>query len=185
MITSTVARREPSAVPSGSLGIIDQLFDDWMRSLPIRRPLDLAPDWPHEELIRVDQYRENATEVIQAELPGIDPDKDVEITITDGMLQIHAERRVQATTDDNGYRRHEIRYGAKSRTLALPEGTTEADITATYRNGILDIRVPVSRPRPAPAPIKIAIANGEPIPAQPQPAQPGTRGPAARRRRGS
>jgi HSP20 family protein len=113
-------------------------------------------------------------------MPGIDPDKDVEITITDGMLQIHAERRVEDTTKDNGYSRREIRYGAMSRTLPLPDGTTEEDITATYRNGILEIRVPVSRPRPAPAPIKVTVTNGEPPSPQPRPQQPRTRGPARR-----
>jgi HSP20 family protein len=176
MIMSTVARREPVATPSSSFGIIDQLFDDWMRSLPTRRPFDLAPNWPDEELIRVDQYREDAIEVIRAEMPGIDPDKDVEITITGGMLQIHAGRRVEDKTEDNGYNRREIRYGAMSRTLPLPEGTTEADITATYRDGILEIRVPVSRSRPAPAPIKIPVANTEPTRPQPGSGQARTRG---------
>lgn len=177
---ATVARREPSAVPSSSFEIIDQLFDDWMRSLAVRRPFDLPPNWPDEGLIRLDQYREDTTEVIRAEMPGIDPDKDVEITVADGMLQIRAERRVQDKSDENGYHRHEIRYGAMSRTLALPEGATAADITATYRDGILEIRIPVSRPRSVPAPLKIAVTNSEPTHPPSRPGQPRTRGPAPR-----
>ena len=63
-----------------------------------RDPFGLwAFDWP--ELFQsvpslpVEEYLDGDTLVIRAELPGIDPDKDVEITIGDGLLHIHAERR--------------------------------------------------------------------------------------------
>jgi HSP20 family protein len=87
--------------------------------------------------------------VVRAELPGIDPDEDVELTVTDGMLHIEAERREEEETEDKGYVRRELRYGSFSRSLPLPEGATEADITATYKDGILEIRVPAPQPPPA------------------------------------
>ena len=62
----------------------NRMAEEWMRSLPMRRPFGLGWDWPAEDLIRVDHYRDGNTEVIRAELPGIDPDKDVQVTVTDG-----------------------------------------------------------------------------------------------------
>ena len=98
--------------------------------LPMRRPCGLNWDWPGEDLIRVDEFREGNTQVIRAELPEIDPDKDVEITVADGMLRINAERRVEEKTQEAGYTRHEMRYGSFTRTLPLAEGATESDIKA-------------------------------------------------------
>ena len=87
--------------------------------------------------------------MIRADLPGIDPDPDVELTVSDGMLDIRAERREEDKREDKGYLRRELRYGSLSRALPLPKGITESDITATYKAGILEIRVPEPRQEPA------------------------------------
>lgn len=155
---SSLIRRGGTA-PAGRFNRMDRIFEEWMRSLPLRRPFGLGWDWPGEDLIRVDEYREGDTEVIRAELPGIDPERDVELTVRDGMLRIKAERRVQEKTEEAGYLRHELRYGSMSRTLPLPDGVAEADILATYKDGILEIRVPVPE-RPASEPKKIEIRQG-------------------------
>jgi HSP20 family protein len=138
---------------------IDRLFDEWMRSFPMRRPFGPGWDLAGEDLIRVDEYRENGTQVIRAELAGIDPDKDVEVTVKDGLLQINAQRRLEEKTEDKGYTRHELRYGSFSRTLPLPDGASESDIKASYKDGILEIRVPVSEPPAAAEPTKIAVTK--------------------------
>jgi HSP20 family protein len=120
-----------------------------MRTFAGRRGVAMPWDVQGEELISVDEYRDGQTHVIRAELPGIDPEKDVELTISQGMLRIDAERRVEEDTQDKGYTRHELRYGRFTRTLPLPEGATESDVTATYRDGILEVRVPVPEPAAA------------------------------------
>ena len=81
---------------------MDRIFDEWMRSLPMRRPFGLAWDWPGDDLIRVDEYRDGDTQVVRAELPGIDPQKDVDLTVADGMLRIGADRRIEDRTEDKG-----------------------------------------------------------------------------------
>jgi HSP20 family protein len=142
---STLSRRDrldPGQV-AAPFSRMDRLFDEWFRSLPMRRPFGLAWDWPGEELIRVDEFRDGDTQVIRAELPGIDPAKDVQITAADGMLTIKAERRIEQDREDKGYTRHELRYGAMARTLPLPENVAEGDISASYKDGLLEIRVPV------------------------------------------
>ena len=59
--------------------------------------------------------------------------------------RIEAERREEEKTEEKGYVRHEMHYGSFARTLPLPEGVSEADIKATYKDGILDIRVSGAR----------------------------------------
>lgn len=117
-------------------GRFDQLFDEWARMMPFRR-------WSEPvDLIRVAEYRKDGALVVRADLPGIDPDKDVELTVSDGILRIEAERREEEKQEGKGYLRREVRYGSMSRSLPLPEGVTEADITATYKDGVLEVRIP-------------------------------------------
>jgi HSP20 family protein len=130
-----------------TVDLFDRMFDDWMSMWPFRRPALLAR-WMPADLIKIDEYRENGTLVVRAELPGIDPDKDVELTVTDGMLHIEAERREEEKTEEKGYLRRELHYGSFTRSLPLPEGVTEADVTASYKDGILEIRVPAPQPEP-------------------------------------
>ena len=135
----------------------DRLFDEWMRTMPMRRLLGEASG---EDVIRVDEYRDDDTQVIRAELPGIDPDKDVEISVSGGMLRINAERRVEEKTEQKGFTRHEMRYGSFTRTLPLAEGATEDDIRADYKDGVLEIRVPVAQPAVQTEPKKVPVAHG-------------------------
>ena len=139
---------------------LDRMFDEWFRTLPARRPWSGAEAEPGDDVIRVDEFREGNQQVIRAELPDIDPEKDVDVTVQDGMLRIAAQRRIEEERQDKGYTRRELRYGSSSRTLPLPEGADEKDIRASYKDGILEIRVPVSAP-PGPAePTKISVSRG-------------------------
>jgi HSP20 family protein len=93
-------------------------------------------------------------------MAGMDPGKDVEVTVSDGMLRIAAERREEEKTEEKDYYRRELRYGSFSRDLPLPDGTTESDIQASYKDGILEIRVPVAK-EAAPEPAKkIPVTKG-------------------------
>jgi HSP20 family protein len=90
----------------------------------------------------VDVFHRDEDLVIRAELPGIDPEKDVEITLREGVLTIRGERRHEARSTQNGMERIESATGSFSRSVALPEGVTEEDIRAHYENGILEVVVP-------------------------------------------
>jgi len=108
---------------------------DWLEggfpTLPVMRPFGGA------QVMRVEDYVEGSQYVVRAELPGIDPEKDVEITVDDGVLSIKAERREEKKQSH----RSEFRYGAFTRSMTLPTGTDENDVTATYGDGILEVRV--------------------------------------------
>ena len=90
-------------------------------------------------MFRVEDYVKDNNYVVRAELPGMDPDKDIEITVDDGTLTIHAERR-EETKEAH---RSEFRYGSFTRSVALPDQADTEHITATCDKGILEVTVPV------------------------------------------
>jgi HSP20 family protein len=121
---------------------------DWtMRGIPERMSwlglpeLDLLAE---RDGMRLEEFREDGSLVVRAEMPGIDPDKDVEITVKDGILSLRAERREQhEETDEKGFYRSEFRYGQFNRRIPLPPGASDKDVTAKYSDGILEIRLPI------------------------------------------
>jgi HSP20 family protein len=88
---------------------------------------------------RAEDYVEDGHYVVRMELPGIDPDEDVEITVDGDTLQIIAQR---AAEKKDG-RRTEFRYGVFSRSLQLPHGVAAKEINASYDKGVLTITVPL------------------------------------------
>ncbi|HEY3485043.1 MAG TPA: Hsp20/alpha crystallin family protein [Ilumatobacteraceae bacterium] len=117
--------------------LLPTLFERSFADLPVWK--DLTGD----SMLKVEEYLEDGKLIVRVEMPGLDPDKDIEINVSDGRLRVQAERRMDGTTDDkNGYH-SEFRYGMFERTLRLPPGATEEDITATYTDGILEVSVPI------------------------------------------
>ncbi|MFE1291828.1 Hsp20/alpha crystallin family protein [Streptomyces sp. NPDC058751] len=88
--------------------------------------------------IRVEEYLKDGSYVLRAELPGLDPDKDVEITVEDNVLTLRAERS-EETTEKH---RTEFRYGTFVRSVRLPAGAKGEEATAEYKDGVLTITVP-------------------------------------------
>ncbi len=90
-------------------------------------------------MIRLEEDVQDGHYVVRAELPGIDPAKDVDITVRDGQLTIKAERSEQKESKG----RSEFSYGSFTRSVTLPAGADEDDIKATYDKGILTVDVAV------------------------------------------
>jgi HSP20 family protein len=101
--------------------------------------------WPMVEEMRVEEYVDGDELVVRCEMAGIDPDKDVDIQVTDGSPNISAERREKSESKDKGGYRSEFRYGSSSRRVPLPAGASEKDVKATYTDGILEVRLPIDR----------------------------------------
>ena len=87
--------------------------------------------------MRVEEFSRDGDYVVRAEMPGIDPAKDIDITIQDGFLTIEGKREEKL---DEGAR-SEFFYGQFQRTLSLPMGVDERSIKAQYRDGILEISI--------------------------------------------
>lgn len=96
-----------------------------------------------ESWLRVEEYRDAGSLVIKAQVPGIDPDTDADITVTGNQLQITVRHEEKTQPEDiKGYR-SEFRYGTLSRTLTLPAAVDPGEVKASYTDGVLEIRVPV------------------------------------------
>jgi HSP20 family molecular chaperone IbpA len=101
-----------------------------------------------------DEIKDGRYEV-RAEIPGVDPAKDIDITVHDGVLTVKAERSEKKESKG----RSEFSYGSFVRTVSLPAGADEDDITATYEKGILTVSVAVKEPKPAEKRIQVQLDN--------------------------
>jgi predicted unusual protein kinase regulating ubiquinone biosynthesis (AarF/ABC1/UbiB family)/HSP20 family molecular chaperone IbpA len=126
---------------------------DWLESPWTGPPPFLAGQvFRLEESIRDDSY------VIRAELPGLDPGNDIQVTVDGRILTIRAERRQR----DNGPYRSEFRYGSLARAVRLPARVDAADVTARYDKGVLEVSVPVRVVKPEGTRIPIQDADAMP-----------------------
>lgn len=139
MTTLPVRRRARSHFPE---------LSEWFAGFPTFA--GLQPVLGNRMMRLEDETKEGSYEV-RAELPGIDPAKDVDITVRDGLLTIKAERSEKKEFDG----RSEFAYGSFERTVTLPSGAQEDDIKATYDKGILTVSVPLAEAKPAEKRIKI------------------------------
>jgi HSP20 family protein len=99
---------------------------------------------------------ETESEVVYAfDLPGIPEDK-ISVELDEGALTISAEREREESVEDGRFYRFERRFGSFTRTIGVPQGVTEQDVTAEYRNGVLEVHV---RKPEQPKPRKIQIAG--------------------------
>lgn len=105
------------------------------------------PVLPAGALIPVEQVHEEGALLIRAELPGVDPHEDVDITVEDGLLTIVAQREERSKQHRGEGYRSEFRYGRFERQLRLPQGAGVDDVSATYRDGVLEVRVPIPAER--------------------------------------
>lgn len=110
--------------------------------------------------IKVEELVDDGKLVVRAELPGIDPERDVDVSISEGQLRIQAHREERQEEKEKGGYRTEFRYGSFTRTLALPEGVSGDDVTATYTDGVLEVRVPIPEQKPARLSNKVEVKRG-------------------------
>ena len=129
---------------------------DWLES-----PWAGPPPFLAGQVFRLEESAGDDCYVIRAELPGLDPENDIEVTVDGRILTIRAERRQQ----DKGPSRSEFRYGSLARTVRLPAGVDPADVTARYGKGVLEVRVPVRVIKPEGT--RIAVEDADAVPEQP------------------
>jgi HSP20 family protein len=101
---------------------------------------------------------ETDSEIVYAlDLPGIPEDK-ISVELDEGALTITAEReRSQQESEDRFYR-FERRYGTFTRTFGVPQGVTESDVSADYKNGVLEVHV---RKPEQPKPKRIQVGSSD------------------------
>jgi HSP20 family protein len=85
--------------------------------------------------------------VVRVELPGVDPTKDVSITIEDDVLVVKGERSSEEEVKEKDYYRMESSFGAFERRLPIPENVDEDEIVASYADGVLEVVIPGAVPK--------------------------------------
>jgi HSP20 family protein len=81
--------------------------------------------------------------MIHADLPGL-TENDVKVEVTDEGLVLQGERKQEHTSEEGGWHRSERVYGRFHRLIPLPDGAKIDDVEANFKNGVLEISVPVT-----------------------------------------
>jgi HSP20 family protein len=136
---------------------VEKTFEDFSRRSPF------APFMPSAAEVmapRIDISETKDALEITAELPGTD-EKDLEITLSEGMLTIRGEKKSERDEEDTGKNWHVIErsYGAFSRSIALPFEPESGKVEAKFDKGVLRIRLP-KPPEVAKKQQKIEIKKG-------------------------
>lgn len=145
--------------------------------LELWRPL-IDPEKEWDSIIRVPRFvsegfefpfrpsmdvtRTDGELIVTAELPGIDPGKDVEITVGEDYLTIKGEKSEEKEVSEEDRYMHERKYGKFVRRIPVPEGVSADKITAHYAQGILTVKVTLpEETKPAePEKIKVEVEAG-------------------------
>lgn len=84
---------------------------------------------------------ETDEEIVYAfDLPGI-AENEISVEFEDGVLTVSGERERTHKVEQDSFFRFERRFGSFSRTIGLPSGVSESDISASYENGVLEVHV--------------------------------------------
>ncbi len=102
---------------------------------------------------RVDIREDGDRFVILADIPGVDP-KDIEIHMDKGILSLRGERQSEKKDEGGRYSRVERAHGVFYRRFALPDSANPDGITATGKNGVLQIDIP-KKPETTPRRIQV------------------------------
>jgi len=117
---------------------MDRLWDSFFEG-GLRRRAEGGGEW----LPSLDVSETKNELVVKAEVPGMDP-KDIDISLSDGMLTIKGEKKQEKEEKEADYHLVERSYGAFTRSVQLPKEVQSEKINASYKNGILKITLPKS-----------------------------------------
>jgi HSP20 family protein len=131
----------------GDVGLLDlrdrtnRLFDEFFD-----RPFGLSPFFNEPAFMggfapNMDVSETEKEVTISAELPGLEPE-DINISLDHNILTVSGEKHAEKEEKDKRYYRVERSYGSFSRSIPLPEGVEEDNIDATFKRGVLKIKLP-------------------------------------------
>jgi HSP20 family protein len=113
---------------------VNRLFDHTLNRYPALKGLR---SWQPA----VDMYEDDKEIIVKAEIPGVEP-KDVDITVTADSISLKGELKEETERREDGYIRAERRFGQFYRTLPLPAEVKPEEAQATFKNGVLEVRMP-------------------------------------------
>jgi HSP20 family protein len=121
---------------------MDRLFKDFWRNED--SSLTMPGMWgPRDVMPRVDETEDDEGFHVKVELPGMDQ-KDVEVTLSDGMLTIRGEKKQEEEEKGKDFYRKERSFGSFRRVLPIPGEVDDSKIKASFEKGVLCIELPKS-----------------------------------------
>jgi HSP20 family protein len=128
---------------------VERMFDRW-------QPGDRRGFLPPTDVVTKD-----GDIVIRMELPGLDPEKDLELRVEGEMLVVSGRRSEEREENEENYQLRERHYGSFYRSLSLPEGISADAIKAAYNDGILEITLPGAAQIAQVQPRRIQVKTGK------------------------
>lgn len=123
---------------------MERVFDDFFE----RRlgPARSGALWPVRSgnLPPIDLYDEQNELVAKVELPGMERE-NIDVSITDHTLTVKAEKKEAEEIKQENYYRVERSRGTLRRSVELPTDVDAAQVKASYKNGLLEVRMPRAR----------------------------------------
>lgn len=124
---------------------IDHLFDQFFRGwgVPRRGGLSHLTDFTNDTMLRpkIDLSGADKEYLLTVEIPGVS-DKDMSVDISNNIMTIKGEKKLEKEEKEKNYYRIERSYGSFQRVLSLPEDVDQEGIQASFNNGILTITMP-------------------------------------------
>ena len=129
--------------PFGALRAeMDSLFDSFMGGLPaFTGMLGTGTGRGFPLTAHMDVKETDKEIVVEAELPGID-DKDISLSLQDGILTIKGEKKLERDEEKENHRMMERRHGSFQRSVRLPDTVDEDKVEASFNNGVLKVSLP-------------------------------------------
>ena len=138
-------------------------YEPWSLLNQLQKELERAGDAGEGSIVTAEwapavDIKEDADRfVLQADIPGVKPE-DIDVSMEDGVLTIKGEKKTEAKTEEEGYKRVERTYGSFYRRFSLPDTADSEAISAKSSNGVLEIAIPK---REAVKPKKINVSIDE------------------------
>ena len=120
---------------------MDRMREDFFARSPWRMDRWFRGDDLDVRAPAVDLFEEKDDIVVKAELPGIDKD-NIEVNLNDSTLRIKGEKKKEDEVKEENYYRSERTYGSFVRSVELPKAVRADKVKATFKNGILEVRIP-------------------------------------------
>jgi HSP20 family protein len=114
-------------------GGFDKMFDEIFNMSIVENETEFIP--------RADVHETDESYLVQLDLPGIDKN-DVKVKFEDNTLIVSGERKQETKTEEKNYHRVERNYGSFTRSVRLPKDVNAQKISASYKNGVLEITLP-------------------------------------------
>ena len=154
----SLVRWKPQSDIEGLRTQMDRLFDQMVSGLMPSASLGLPIfDAPRMHVPSFEVYTTDTELVVSAELPGMEP-SDFNVEVTPEAIHVSGEIKKETEIKDDNYYRSERRYGHFERAVPLPCRVKDAEAKASYKNGMLTIRMPLAEEAKAPKSRKLEIA---------------------------